>query len=225
MVDKNLLLVRRSRIHGTGVFAKQPIRKGQRLMEYVGEHISHAEADRRYATKAHDDNHTFLFTLNQRTVIDGGSGGNETRFVNHSCDPNCETIIEKGRIYVESIRAIPAGQEISYDYMIERDASDPPDIDVIFACRCGAKTCRGTMLLPAKKKKAKRAKPRAKTGAKTAVNAMAKKDGKLGRKKTAKTSLKKAARKSSPKSVKKNVKTSVKKSPVKKTARRATRRA
>jgi hypothetical protein len=193
-VDKSMLLVRRSRIHGTGVFAKQPIRKGQRLMQYVGEHISHAEADRRYANKAHDDNHTFLFTLNKRTVIDGGSGGNETRFVNHSCDPNCETIIEKRKIFVESIRAIPAGQEISYDYMIERDASDPPDIDVIFSCRCGAKNCRGTMLLPAKKPKRKLAKKAVKKSAQKKAAKTTQKSTKKSPAKRTKTSVKKSVR-------------------------------
>jgi hypothetical protein len=151
-----LIRVRRSKIHGTGVFAKKAIRKGTRITQYVGEHISHAEADRRYENKAHDDNHTFLFTLDSRTVIDGGSGGSSARYINHSCDPNCETVIDKKRVFVEAVRAIRAGEEICYDYMIERDKSDPPDIDVIFACRCGSKNCRGTMLLPPKKVRRKK---------------------------------------------------------------------
>jgi hypothetical protein len=151
-----LIRVRRSKIHGTGVFAKKVIRKGARITQYVGEHISHAEADRRYENKAHDDNHTFLFTLDARTVIDGGSGGSSARFINHSCDPNCETVIDKKRVFVEAVRAIREGEEICYDYMIERDKSDAPDIDVIFACRCGSKNCRGTMLLPPKKVRRKK---------------------------------------------------------------------
>jgi hypothetical protein len=148
--------VRRSRIHGTGVFATRPIRKGARLIEYLGERISHAEADRRYADKDLDDNHTFLFTVDARTVIDAGVGGNAARFLNHSCDPNCETIVEDKRIYIEAIRDIATGAELVYDYMIERAAGDPANIDTIFACRCGAAACRGTMLLPPKKKKARR---------------------------------------------------------------------
>jgi hypothetical protein len=149
-------LVRRSKIHGTGVFARKAIAKGTRLVEYAGARLSHAEADRRYENKAYDDNHTFLFTVDSRTVIDGGDGGSDARFINHSCAPNCETVIENKRVYVETIRPIGKGDEICYDYMIERDASDPPDIDVIFACRCGAPNCRGSMLLPAKKPKKRR---------------------------------------------------------------------
>jgi SET domain-containing protein len=140
--------VRRSKIHGTGVFATRAIPKGVRLVEYVGERVSHAEADRRYAHKPADDNHTFLFTVDARTVIDGGRGGNDARFINHSCDPNCETVVEDRRIYIETIRPIAPGEEIAYDYMIERDHDDPPDIDAVFGCRCGSDACRGTMLLP-----------------------------------------------------------------------------
>lgn len=147
--------VRRSKIHGTGVFATRGIPKGVRLVEYVGERVSHAEADRRYAHKAPDDNHTFLFTVDARTVIDGGVGGNDARYINHSCDPNCETVVEDRRIYVETIRTIEPGEEIAYDYMIERDRDDPPDIDTVFGCRCGAQGCRGTMLLPPEPKPAR----------------------------------------------------------------------
>lgn len=172
--------VRRSPIHGTGVFATRRIPRGRRVLEYVGERISHAEADRRYESKAHDDNHTFLFTVNNRTVIDGGTYGNEARWINHSCNPNCESVIDDNRVFIEAVRTIQPGDELSYDYMIERDPSDPPDIDVIFACRCGAPTCRGTMLLPPARKRKKKAsasrakskakagsKPKAKSGAKT----------------------------------------------------------
>ena len=143
-----LYRVRRSKIHGTGVFAARDIRKGARICEYLGDRISHAEADRRYEEKADDDNHTFLFTVDEKIVIDGGVGGNDARYINHSCDPNCETVIDDRRVFVEAIRAIPKGTELGYDYLIERDDSDPSDIDAIWACRCGAKTCRGTMLLP-----------------------------------------------------------------------------
>jgi uncharacterized protein len=167
--------VRRSPIHGTGVFATRRIPKGRRVLEYVGERISHAEADRRYETKAHDDNHTFLFTVNNRTVIDGGTYGNEARWINHSCNPNCESVIDDNRVFIEAVRTIQPGDELSYDYMIERDPSDPPDIDVIFACRCGAPDCRGTMLLPpARKRKKKASASKAKSKAKTKSKAKAK---------------------------------------------------
>ncbi|MCZ8131899.1 MAG: SET domain-containing protein-lysine N-methyltransferase [Steroidobacteraceae bacterium] len=166
--------VRRSPIHGTGVFARRDLRKGERIMEYVGERISHAEADRRYEHKAPDDNHTFLFTVDSRTVIDAGVDGNEARWVNHCCDPNCETVIENKRVFVETVRAIPAGQELTYDYMIGREAGDPPNIDEIFACRCGSPKCRGTMLLPPEKKRKRspaRANARRKAHAETASGA------------------------------------------------------
>ena len=142
--------VRRSRIHGTGVFAAAAIRKGARIMEYAGERVSHAEAERRYRDRDPHDNHTFLFTVDARTVIDAAVGGNPSRFINHGCAPNCETVIEAKRIYIEALRDIGRGEELSYDYRIGRDADDPPDIDTVYGCRCGADRCRGTMLVPPK---------------------------------------------------------------------------
>jgi hypothetical protein len=163
-----LYRVRRSPIHGTGVFATGPIRKGTRVVEYVGERVSHAEADRRYEDKDVNDNHTFLFTVDDRIVIDAGVGGNEARWINHSCDPNCETVIENKRVYIEAARDIAPGEELAYDYMISREPGDPPDIEAIFACRCGAAACRGTMLLPPKKKRTAKAAPKAAAERKTA---------------------------------------------------------
>lgn len=151
-------VVRNSPIHGRGVFAARNIKKGTRITEYVGERISHAEADRRHEDKAEDDNHTFLFTVNSRTVIDGGNGGNDARWINHSCDPNCESVIERNRVFVEAVKNIKAGEELAYDYMIERDPDDPPGMDEVFGCRCGTKKCRGTMLIDWEKPKQKAAK-------------------------------------------------------------------
>jgi SET domain-containing protein len=151
-----LVEVRDSRVHGKGAFALAPIAKGTRLIEYVGERVSHKEADRRYESKEANDNHTFLFIVDTRTVIDAGVDGNDARFFNHSCDPNCESVIENGRVYIEMIRAAQPGEELTYDYQIQREADDPDDIDEIFACRCGAPQCRGTMLWPTKRKPAKR---------------------------------------------------------------------
>jgi len=161
-IRTDLIEIRRSKVHGRGAFATAPIAKGKRLIEYVGERVSHQEADRRYESKDANDNHTFLFIVDSRTVIDAGVDGNDARFFNHSCDPNCESVIENGRVYIESIRAAEPGEELTYDYQIQREASDPPDIDEIFACRCGAPQCRGTMLWPAKRAKrpARKAKPK-----------------------------------------------------------------
>lgn len=163
--------VRRSPIHGTGVFATKPIPKGARIVEYVGERVSHAEADRRYEDKDVNDNHTFLFTVDNRTVIDAGVGGNAARWINHSCDPNCETVIENKRVFIEAARPIGVGEELAYDYMISREPGDPENIEEIFACRCGAAECRGTMLLPPapkkRKKKAKRTAMKSQRGGST----------------------------------------------------------
>jgi SET domain-containing protein len=153
-----LFEVRHSRIHGYGVFAARKIRKGTTVIEYLGERVSHARADARYEDKDPNDNHTFLFTVDSRTVIDGGVDGNEARYINHGCDPNCESTTLNRRIFIEAIRTIQPGEELSYDYQIQRDRDDAPNVDEIFACRCGAKECRGSMLeaVPAKRKEAKR---------------------------------------------------------------------
>jgi uncharacterized protein len=151
-----LIKVRRSKVHGLGVFATRAIRKGQRVVEYLGERVSHAEADRRYDDKDKDDNHTFLFIVDRNTVIDAGVEGNDARFINHACDPNCESVTHERRVFIEAIRNIAQGEELAYDYQIQRDDDDPTDIDEVFACRCGGKSCRGTMLWPAKRRAKKR---------------------------------------------------------------------
>ena len=168
---EKLFRVRRSKVHGTGVFAVRNIAKGTRVIEYVGERISHAEADRRHGDKELEDNHTFLFTVDSRTVIDAGTGGSAARFINHSCDANCETTVEQKRVFIDAARDIKKGEELGYDYMIERDPSDPPNIDVIFACRCGAKNCRGTMLLPPKKPRRRKTRNAKRASAKTRARA------------------------------------------------------
>ena len=143
-----LIEVRASRLHGLGVFALRRIEAGTRVIEYLGERISHAEADRRYEHKSATDSHTVLFIADETRVIDAGVDGNEARFVNHACDPNCESVIEKSRVFIDAIRTIAAGEELTYDYQIQREAGDPPDIDAIFACHCGLPGCRGTMMWP-----------------------------------------------------------------------------
>jgi uncharacterized protein len=143
-----LIEVRDSQIHGRGVYARADIKKGRRILEYVGERISHGEADRRYLEKGDDDGHTFFFVVDGRTVIDGGNGGNPSRYVNHSCNPNCETVIEDRRVFVESIRDITAGEELGYDYQLTWESSDDAEDLALYSCRCGAPKCRGTMLDP-----------------------------------------------------------------------------
>jgi SET domain-containing protein len=151
-----LFEVRHSKIHGHGVFALRRIRKGTTILEYLGDRITHAQADARYEDKDPRDNHTFLFTVDSKTVIDAGVNGNEARFINHGCDPNCESTTLKKRVFIEAIRTIRAGEELAYDYQIQRDDDDPADVEQIFACRCGAANCRGSMLEPAKKPRDKK---------------------------------------------------------------------
>jgi SET domain-containing protein len=143
-----LIEIRHSALHGKGVFALRRIAAGTRVIEYLGERVSHREADRRYGDKDPHDNHTFLFIVDARTVIDAGVDGNEARFVNHACEPNCESVIEARRVFIDALRTIEPGEELTYDYQIQREPDDPPDLDAIFACRCGFGGCRGTMLWP-----------------------------------------------------------------------------
>jgi uncharacterized protein len=147
-----MMRVRRSRVHGRGVFALRRIRKGTRVIEYLGDRLSHRQADQRYEHKHISDNHTFLFIVDRSVVIDGGVNGNDARFINHSCDPNCESLIDDRRVFIEAIRTIRPGEELTYDYQIGRDRSDPANIDEIFACQCGAEKCRGSMLWPPRRK-------------------------------------------------------------------------
>ncbi|HUI59594.1 MAG TPA: SET domain-containing protein-lysine N-methyltransferase [Steroidobacteraceae bacterium] len=156
----SLFEVRRSSVHGLGVFATRAIAKGTRIIEYLGERVSHAEADRRYETKDENDSHTFLFIVDSRTVIDAGVDGNDARYINHSCDPNCESVVEGRRVYIEAIRTIEPGTELTYDYQIQREDDDPPNIDEVFACRCGFAQCRGTMLWPTERKPARGKSPK-----------------------------------------------------------------
>jgi uncharacterized protein len=158
-----LFEVRHSRVHGIGVFAARRIRKGTTVVEYLGDRVSHAQADARYEDKDPNDNHTFLFTVDAKTVIDAGVNGNEARYINHGCDPNCESITVNKRVFIVAIRTIQPGEELSYDYQIQRDSDDAPNVDAVYACRCGALSCRGSMLEAAKKPRqfARRASSRA----------------------------------------------------------------
>lgn len=172
-----LFEVRHSPIHGYGVFAARRIRKGTTVVEYLGDRVSHAQADARYEDKDPNDNHTFLFTVDAKTVIDGGVNGNEARFINHGCDPNCESSTRNKRIFIDAIRTIQPGEELAYDYQIQRDSDDAPNVDEIFACRCGAKNCRGSMLEAPKKPRKAARRPSARAPARAAARGSSKKGG------------------------------------------------
>jgi SET domain-containing protein len=171
--------VRRSKVHGLGVFALRRIRKGTRIVEYLGDRVSHAVADRRYDDHDENDNHTFLFSVDRGLVIDAGVNGNEARFINHSCDPNCESVIENRRVFIDAVRTIQPGEELSYDYQIGRERGDPPNVDQVYACRCGSAKCRGTMLWPPKRPG--RAKVRKAAAAAVAASGRAKRPGRKAR--------------------------------------------
>jgi SET domain-containing protein len=134
------------------------IPKGTRIIEYTGERISPEEGDERYDDDGIARPHTFLFTVDRSTVIDAARGGNRARFINHSCDPNCTSIIEAGRVFIEAIRDIPRGAELTYDYRLHRKGRWRPEWAERYACHCGAKKCRGTILLP-RRRGAKRGGP------------------------------------------------------------------
>jgi hypothetical protein len=193
--NSTLVEVRNSPIHGRGVYASGAIRKGERIIEYVGERISHAEADRRFWKKGEDDGHTFLFVVNHKTVIDGTHDGNDARYINHRCEPNCETVTEDNRIFIEAVRNIKSGEELGYDYQLTWDSNDDPDDLKLYDCRCGSKNCRGTMLdkLPVdeqrRRDRAKR--KRAKLRAEAAYKKVMKRAQQL-RKKSAKKNQKKS---------------------------------
>ena len=146
---------RRSPIHGNGVFALVDIPKGTELVEYRGRRVTHAQVDRLYA-KVPDNGHTFLFTVNDKYVIDANFEGNVARWINHSCKPNCEAIIEesedhnprKDRVLIQTLRKLRAGEELTYDYGIDPGERLTPSLKKLWACRCGARGCIGTMLRP-----------------------------------------------------------------------------
>lgn len=142
-------VVRGSKIAGKGAFALRPIAKGERVVEYLGERVSHAVADARYDDHTGAAHHTFLFTVSRKVVIDATVDGNEARFINHSCDPNCESVIEGGRVFIDAIKPIKTGAELTYDYAYTRDGTETEEEETgLYGCRCGAKKCRGTILAP-----------------------------------------------------------------------------
>jgi len=135
-------------VHGKGVFALQDIAEGETLIEYVGEIISWDEAQDRHPHDPKDPNHTFYFHVNEDKVIDALHGGNSSRWINHSCDPNCEADEENERIFIKALRNIQAGEELNYDYGLIIDEPYTKKLKAEYPCWCGAKNCRGTLLSP-----------------------------------------------------------------------------
>lgn len=145
---KKLYEVRRSAIHGRGVFASDAIPKGARIIEYKGKRVKWSWASDAYPDVEGEPTHTFLFELDDDWVIDANQKGNAARWINHSCSPNCEAIDEEGRIFIEAIRNIRPGQELGYDYNITSEDRLTPAEKKRWPCYCGSPKCRGTLLVP-----------------------------------------------------------------------------
>jgi SET domain-containing protein len=146
--DHPLFEIRDSPIQGKGAFAIADIPKGTRVIEYVGEVVTEDEANERYDDESMDRHHTFLFSVDENTVIDGAVNGNDAIYINHSCDPNCEPIVDDKRVFIETIRKVKKGEELFYDYGYERDEDPSVDDESLYPCRCGTAKCRGTILAP-----------------------------------------------------------------------------
>jgi SET domain-containing protein len=137
---------RRSGIQGLGGFATRHIPAGVRLIEYTGERLTAAEAEARYPDTEGERHHTYLFAIDDEVVVDAAVGGNEARFLNHSCAPNCDAVIDEGRIWIETIQDIEPGEELVYDYAYTLAERHTPAAKRRYPCSCGAITCRGTIL-------------------------------------------------------------------------------
>tara|TARA_B100001027_G_scaffold205599_1_gene168577 strand:- start:77 stop:562 length:486 start_codon:yes stop_codon:yes gene_type:complete len=140
--------VKSSKVHGKGVFASEFIPKNKEIIEYRGEKITKKEGDRRSEKRikkylnSKKTGSVYIFELNSRYDIDGSFGYNKARFINHSCNPNCEVKIEKGQIWIVSLKNIKKNQELSYDYGYEFDKEDYKD----HICKCGYKNCIGYII-------------------------------------------------------------------------------
>jgi SET domain-containing protein len=144
--DPRRIQVRKSGVHGKGVFAIKPMAKGERIIEYKGEIISWPEALRRHPHDPQDPNHTFYFHINEQQVIDAKVGGNAARWINHACQPNCEADETGGRVFIQALRKLRPGEELFYDYGLVIDARLTRKLKKEYECRCGSRQCRGTML-------------------------------------------------------------------------------
>ncbi len=159
--DRDFTRVQASPIHGTGVFAKRPIPKGTRVFEYAGRRLPKAQllAEAGRGERAL----TYVLNLDAETAIDGAEAGNDARFINHSCAPNCEIYIFDGTPYVYAMQEIPSGAELTFDYRLQSASAQRLTRAMsraLFPCHCGAPTCRGTLVaLPERRARTARAAP------------------------------------------------------------------
>ncbi|MBA2689892.1 MAG: SET domain-containing protein-lysine N-methyltransferase [Burkholderiales bacterium] len=138
--------VKKSPVHGNGVFAIRKIPAETRIVEYKGERITWKQAAKRETGQEDNPYHTFYFSLEDGGVIDAGVRGSDARWINHACEPNCEAREENGRVFIYALRDIRRGEELSYNYSLIIDERHTLALKRAYACRCGAGACRGTML-------------------------------------------------------------------------------
>jgi len=135
-------------VHGSGIFASKNIKKNTKIIEYIGEKITKSEGDRRSERrlkqflKSQKTGSVYIFELNKKYDIDGSPLYNKARYINHSCEPNCEVEISNNQIWISSIKKIKKGEELSYDYGYEFDEDDFTD----HICDCGSKRCIGYII-------------------------------------------------------------------------------
>jgi SET domain-containing protein len=149
MSDSSPVVVRRSKIQGRGVYAARDFAEGERIIEYTGKLITSAEADALCDDETMRRHHTFLFAVDDDFVIDATREGGEARYINHSCDPNCESVVVRRRVYIHALRPIAEGEELLYDYWyVTDDDYTLEDLQRIYPCRCRSPICRGTLARP-----------------------------------------------------------------------------
>ncbi len=143
-------VVKPSKLHGNGVFALRDIPSGTRILQYAGKRLTPEQADALFPVNPDEPFHTFFFALSNGKIVDGGQGGNDSRWINHSCAPNCEGHENQdgSRVFIVAMRDIAAGEELLYDYSLVIDDEITEELKQNYRCLCGAAQCRGTMIAP-----------------------------------------------------------------------------
>jgi uncharacterized protein len=146
MSSRDFIRLDQSPIEGTGVFAKRAIPRGTRVIEYSGDRVPIGEVYR--LAGAGTASRVYAFALDDTTAIDGARHGNDGRFFNHSCDPNCEPYVFDGHLYIYAMRDVLPGEELTFDYQLSPidPAIQLADDATAYPCSCGAANCRGTLL-------------------------------------------------------------------------------
>lgn len=139
--------IRESPIQGLGAFATRRIPAGTRLIEYAGERLTPEQADARYPEVPGERHHTFLFAIDDEWVVDAAVNGNDAKWINHSCDPNCDAVVDDAKIWIETIRDVQPGEELAYDYAYELEERHTAEAKRRYPCKCGATGCRKTLLI------------------------------------------------------------------------------